>query len=479
MTEARPWRTASGTFAQDTATVAQWLAAHRANVEASEVWSSCSPGDLLTALPRHLPTDVCDVKAMLGELEQFVVPGLVRWDAPGWFAWFPSNGHPHSLLGDLLGAALGQQGMLWMSSPACTEVEMRTLEWLRQAIGLPECFAEGGLGGGVIQDTASSAVLSCLVAARDRATDGRAREQGMQAVGRLTVYASTEAHSSVLKAVHLAGIGRAQFRAVAVDAHHAMDATALRQMIEADVADGCTPIFCCATVGTTASGAFDPVNEIAQVCTDHALWLHVDAAWAGTAALCETFRAPIMAGADHADSWCFNPHKWMGVNFDCSCLWLANRRPLIEAMSITPEYLRNDLTDSGQVVDYRDWHVQLGRRFRALKLWLLLRCTGVQALGAMVEHHVSLATWLATQVSDSDAFELAAPRSLGLVCLRHVDGDDATQLALDTINADGRFAATHCRLHDQLVIRIAIGTLDVEHAHVEALWSLLSASSPS
>jgi aromatic-L-amino-acid decarboxylase len=246
-------------------------------------------------------------------------------------------------------------------------------------------------------------------------------------------------------------------------------------MMAEDARAGSLVAFCCATVGTTACGAIDPVAAIADVGEAHGAWLHVDAAWAGTAALCEEFRPQVVAGADRADSWNFNPHKWMGVHFDCSCLWLADRAPMIESMSVTPEYLRNDPTESGLVVDFRDWHVQLGRRFRSLKLWLLLRCTGAAALGDMVRHHVQLACWLEMQVHASDVLELVVDRSLGLLCIGHVRGDDATQRVLDAINADGRFSVTHCRLGERLVIRVAIGTLCVEAEHVESLWEAMSA----
>ena len=469
----RPWQVGPQQATADAAAVRRWVQGHREGAGSAPIWSANAPGELLAQLPRTCPPVITDIAGVLGELEQFVVPGLVRWDAPGWFAFFPSNAHPHALLGDQLGAALSQQGMLWMSSPACTELEIRVLEWLRQSIGLPECYAEGGPGGAVMQDTASSAVLSCLVAARDRATDGLSREQGLHAAGPLTVYASDQAHSSVLKAVQLAGLGRAHFRAVPVDKAFRMDAAALERMITADIAAGLTPCFCVATVGTTGCGAVDPVEAIAGVCAAHNVWLHVDAAWAGTAALHSAFRPAIVAGADSADSWCFNPHKWMGVNFDCSCLWLKDRTPLIAAMRVTPEYLRNPASEAGDVVDYRDWHVQLGRRFRALKLWMLLRCTGVEALAAMVAHHVELACWFEQQVEDEAGLMLAAPRSLGLVCMRHVDGDEATQRLIDAVNASGQLAVTHCRLDGHLAMRVAIGTLDVEQAQLQQLLRVI------
>ncbi|MCH2135293.1 MAG: pyridoxal-dependent decarboxylase [Phycisphaerales bacterium] len=473
----RAWRTSTEAFERDASLVAKWAAQHMQEAATAPIWSACSPGDLLKSLPEACPSDPVDVETVLAELKSHIVPGLVRWDAPGWFAWFPSNAHPHALLGDLLASCLGQQGMLWLSSPACTEVEMRALSWLRQALGLPDRFDFDGVGGGVIQDTASSAVLSCLVAARDRATQGRARRDGVDSAAEpLTVYASGEAHSSVLKAVHIAGIGARQFRPVPVGPGQGMSAEAFKEQLEADMASGARPIFCCATVGSTGCGAIDEVEEIAEVCAAHDIWLHVDAAWAGTAAVSDAFRPSIIAGADRADSWCFNPHKWMGANFDCSCLWLADRRPLIDAMSVTPEYLRNDPTESGSVIDYRDWHVQLGRRFRALKIWLLLRCTGVKALGAMVEHHVELSKLLERRIASIANIELAAPRSLALVCLRHVDGDEATQRVLDAINQDGALAATHCRIDGAKAIRIAIGTLAVEQEHVDALARVIELS---
>ena len=470
----RPWRVDADTFASHTAVVTQWVAQRRERAAGSSVWSTCAPGDLLKALPQGLPLKLATVEETLDELQQVIEPGLVRWDAPGWFAFFPSNAHPHALLGDLLSACLGQQGMLWMTSPACTEVEIRVMEWLRSALGLPACFAEGGPGGGVIQDTASSAVLACMVAARDRATQGVSRSQGLQQVdGRVTVYTSADAHSSVLKAASLCGIGHAQCRLVPVNAQRQMDVDALRSMVRADVDARCLPAFCCATVGTTGCGAIDPVAEISNVCDDHRMWLHVDAAWAGTAALSTAQRPPIIEGAERAHSWCFNPHKWMGVPFDCSCLWLADRGSLINAMSVEPEYLRNAASQTGQVVDFRDWHVQLGRRFRALKLWLLLRCTGVEALAAMIEHHIGLAVALEQRIQASSQLDLAVGRSLTLLSVKHRDGNGATQGMLDAVNADGRFAVTHCRLDDVLVMRVAIGTLDVEAEDVDALFECM------
>jgi aromatic-L-amino-acid decarboxylase len=469
----RPWRRSPEAFAAGVEQALEWMVRYMGDAETRSVWAQREPGEIASKLPRVAPADPEPLEDVLRDVQQIIEPGLVRWDAPGWMAWFPSNAHPDSILGDLLASVTAQQGMLWTSSPACTELETRMLEWMRCAMGLPACFAEGGIGGGVIQDTASSAVLACLVAARDRVTDGAATRAGGDACGGLVAYASAEAHSSILKAVGICGIGRANLRLIPTDDVYRMDAAALAEAMRRDVAAGLRPCCCVATVGTTGCGAIDPVSEIAQVCRSHGVWLHVDAAWAGTAALSATHRDVIVAGAAHADSWNFNPHKWMGAAFDCSCLWLADRRPLIDAMSIDPVYLRNSATEAGEVIDYRDWHVQLGRRFRAMKLWVLLRRTGVSALAEMVDFHVSLAEIVERHVQQHDCLELAAPRSLALVCLRHVGGDAETQRVLDRVNSTGRFAATHCVLDDRLAMRVAIGAISTDQDDIEALCERL------
>ena len=470
----RPWRRSPGQFAAHIEASLEWVVEHLSSSADRSPWSPLHPGDLAARIPAGPPDQPVPLEDVLADLRDVIEPGLVRWDAPGWMAWFPSNAHPDAILGDLLASVTAQQGMLWASSPACTELESRMLEWLRQAMGLPERFAEGGAGGGVIQDTASSGVLACMVAARDRATQGAATRLGGAACGGLTAYASEQSHSSILKAAGICGIGRDNVRVVPTRGDFAMDPEALASMMSDDVAAGLRPAFCCATVGTTGCGAVDPVREIGLACADHDCWLHVDAAWAGTAALADDFRPEIVAGAGAADSWSFNPHKWMGAAFDCCCLWVADRRSLIAAMSIEPEYLRNAATESGDVIDYRDWHIQLGRRFRGLKLWVLLRCTGVQAIAEMVRFHVGLAESLELAVRANPALAMTAPRSLSLCCVHHVDGDDAPQGMIDAVNADGRFAVTHCRLGNRLTMRVAIGTLAVEQDTIDALIDLLA-----
>ena len=400
-----------------------------------------------------------------------------------------------SILGELLSAGLGVQGMLWQTSPAVTELETHVLDWLVEMLGLPERFLSSGAGGGVIQDTASSAVLAAMLAARERTADRgpqttdsrqptkdgalaavggrRSQTSGPSAVGndpRLRAYTSTQAHSSVAKAAGIAGVGRDNLRAVGVDEKFAMRPDELRRLIEADRAAGLRPFFVVASVGTTSSTAIDPLPEIGAICREFGLWLHVDAALAGTAALCPEFRH-IHDGLELADSYAFNPHKWMFTNFDCNCFWVADRAALINALSILPDYLRNAATEAGAVIDYRDWHVQLGRRFRALKLWFVIRSFGVEGLRARVREHVRLAQLFAGWVAADPRFELAAPAPLNLVCFRLRQGGDAANRALlERLNASGKLYLTHTVLDGRYTLRLSIGGTLTEERHVRAAW---------
>jgi aromatic-L-amino-acid decarboxylase len=337
-------------------------------------------------------------------------------------------------------------------------------------LGLPERFLSGGEGGGVIQDTASSATLCALLAARERATAFAGNDKGGD--GRLTAYASTQAHSSVEKAVAIAGIGRRNLRLVEVDERHAMHPEALAQQVREDRAAGLTPAFVCATVGTTSSNAIDPVAAIGRVCRNEGIWLHVDAAMSGTAALCPEFRF-IHDGLEHADSYCFNPHKWMFTNFDCDCFYVADRAALIRTLSILPEYLKNKATESGAVYDYRDWHVPLGRRFRALKLWFVIRHYGVEGLRHHVRRHVALAQEFAARIAASPRWVLAAPVPLNLVCFRHRGGDAINQRLLERLNESGRLYISHTVLEGRYTLRLAVGQTHTEARHVTAAWEAI------
>ncbi|MCC7413979.1 MAG: aspartate aminotransferase family protein [Gammaproteobacteria bacterium] len=444
-----------------------WVADYYERVESLPVLSTVQPGEIRARLPAAPPLQGESFEAMLADLDRIVLPGITHWQSPNFFAFFPANTSGPSILADLICAGLGVQGMLWLTSPACTEIETHVLDWVVDMLGLPARFKSGGAGGGVIQDSASSASLCALLAARERASGGAVNARG--GTGRLVAYCSTQTHSSVQKAAMIAGIGRDNVRAIEVDAAFAMRPAALREAIERDRAAGLTPFFVCATVGTTSSTAIDPVPEVAAICREHGLWLHVDAAMAGTAALCPELRY-IHAGVDQADSYCFNPHKWMFTNFDCDCFYVADRQALVNALSILPEYLRNTATETGTVIDYRDWQVPLGRRFRALKLWFVIRWYGVEGLRHHVRRHVELAQQLRVWIEQDPDFELAAPAPLNLVCFRHRGGDAVNERLLAELNASGALYLTHTRLDDRYTLRLCVGQSQTEARHVRAAW---------
>ena len=334
-------------------------------------------------------------------------------------------------------------------------------------LALPQKFLSRSKGGGVIQDTASSSALCALLAARERSTNFASNALGCD--GRLTAYTSSQAHSSIEKGVKIAGMGAENLRSIAVDESFAMRAGELRRQVEADKRAGKIPSFVCATLGTTSSNAIDPLRDIAAICREHNLWLHVDAAMSGTASLCPEFRA-MQDGIEFADSYCFNPHKWMFTNFDCDCFYVADRAALIRTLSILPEYLRNQATESGHVFDYRDWHIPLGRRFRALKLWFVIRHYGVAGLRHHIREHVAIAQSFAGLVRENADFELAAPVPLNLVCFRHRGGDAANQKLMEELNASGALYLTHTKLNDKFTLRMSIGQTHTQMHHVAAAW---------
>src|SRR5258708_2339290 len=354
--------------------------------------------------------------------------------------------------------------MLWATSPACTELETHVLDWLADMVGLPERFKSNGAGGGVIQDSASSAVLCAILAARERATAFQTNEKGCN--GSLVAYTSPHAHSSVEKAIKVAGLGREQLRFVKVDSSCAIDPCELSRLIHADRARGLVPFFLAATVGTTSSNAFDPLAELGKVCRDEGLWLHADGAMCGSAAVCPEFRH-LQAGIELADSYAFNPHKWMFTNFDCDCFYVADRSALIKTLSVLPEYLRNKATESGAVIDYRDWQVPLGRRFRALKLWFVIRHYGVEGLRYHIRRHVELAQRFASWIEANKDFEVLAPVPLNLVCFAHRAGDEFNRRLLERLNQSGKLYLTHTVLNGRYTLRLCVGQTHTEAEHVE------------
>jgi aromatic-L-amino-acid decarboxylase len=447
--------------------VIDWIARYYDRIEGLPVLSQVAPGEVRGALPSAAPLQGESFSALLNDVEKVILPGVTNWQSPNFFAFFQANTSGHSILGDLLSSALGVQGMLWATSPACTELETCVLDWLVPMMGLPEKFLSTSSGGGVIQDTASSASLCAMLAARERATNYISNRRGCDRT--LVAYTSTQAHSSLEKAAMVSGIGVDNLRLIEVDESFSMRAESLEKQIKQDLAEGKTPFFVSATVGTTSSNAMDPLPDIAAICLRHGLWFHVDAAMSGTAAICPEFRQ-FQAGVELADSYTFNPHKWMFTNFDCNCFFVADRKALIDTLSILPEYLRNQATESGAVFDYRDWHIPLGRRFRSLKLWFVIRHYGIKGLQYQVRQHVALAQQFASWVQQDERFELAAPVPLNLVCFRHRGGDESNEGIMNRLNRSGDLYLSHTRLNGRFTLRLCVGQTHTEARHVQQAW---------
>ena len=466
-------------FRQHAHQLVDWMADYFESVSDLPVTPNVEPGDVFRQLPSSPPEQGEPFARLFADFRSIVMPGMTQWNHPGWFAYFPGNNSPPSVLAEMLTATLGAQCMSWATSPAATELEQLMMEWLRSMLGLPAFFE------GVIQDTASTATLVALLCARDRATSYTAGVRGLAESGaRLTVYTSTQAHSSVDKGVKLAGYGLDQLRRIPVDGNYAMLPAALDEAIMTDIASGARPACVVATVGTTSSTAVDPLRAVGEVCRRHDIWLHVDAAYAGTAAIVPELRH-LFDGAELADSFVFNPHKWMLVNFDCSAYFVRDRAALLRTFQITPEYLRTAQDDA--VVNFRDWGIQLGRRFRALKLWFVIRSYGVDGLRSMVRRHVALARELTGWIEQSTNFELMAPVPFGLVCFRYrPEGtrDEATLRELNRelltrVNATRRLHLTHTELGGRYVIRMVIGQRLTGRSHVEEAWRTIQDSAES
>ena len=405
------------------------------------------------------------------DLDAVVVPGLTHWQHPNFFAYFPANSSYPAILGDLLTAGLGVQGMSWVTSPACTEVETLMVDWMQELLALPEHFrSTSATGGGVIHGSASEATLASILAARWRITDGAVNVDGDSS--RLVAYATTQAHSSVEKGLRIAGVGTERLRVVPHDASFAMQPTELSRMVTADREAGLIPFWVCSTHGTTSSMAFDPTVEIASVARRENMWLHVDGAMSGIAALVPEHRW-VNSGLEFADSYCTNPHKWMGINFDCDLFWTSDRKALLGALSILPEYLRSQAAESGAVIDYRDWQVPLGRRFRSLKLWFHLRIDGVEPVQQMIRDHVQLTQLLAELVAADERFEIVAPHPLNLLCMALREGDAATDRLIEQANATGNVLFTRTVLDGRSVLRFSIGARATQERHIRSAWTLL------
>ncbi|MFH8475016.1 pyridoxal-dependent decarboxylase [Streptomyces sp. NPDC018000] len=462
----------SDEFPAVAAEAAERLAAYWRALAAAElpVVPPGAPGTTLKALPETAPEQGEELTEVLNDTWGTIVPQLVHWQHPGFLGYYPTNNSPASVLAELVTAGLGVQGMMWSTSPAATELEQRVCDWLAVALALPEHFTHAsGHGGGVIQDSASSAVLVALVAALNRASDGRWRQHGTE--GRYRVYCTDQANSCVPKAAHVAGVGEP----VLVPTLHGtftMDPAALAQRVDADRAAGLVPAAVVTTVGTTSTCAIDPVHEIGPVCRERGIWLHVDAAYAGSAALCPEFRYG-HDGLEYADSYAVNAHKWMRTGTPCDVLWVADRHALTDAMSTAPAYLRNRATDSGTVVDFKDWQIPLGRPMRALKLWYVLRAHGLEGLRTVIRHDVRLAGLLAGLVGNEPGFHLVA-HALGLVVFRRSSDEQTNELAARLADEPG-LLCTPATVDGRPALRAAVGSPYADEAGIRRVWDVIRA----
>ena len=459
------------TFRKNGYKAIDWIVDYLESVEQYPVLSTVSPGEIRSVLPEKPPIDGERFDVMLKDVSELIMPGITHWQSPNFFAYFPANSSPPALLGELISAGLSVHGMSWITSPSCTELETHVMDWLVDMLGLPQKFCSANKGGGVIQHSASDSTLCALLAARERVSDTSINECGVNR--QFTAYASNQAHSSIEKSCMISGIGRNQLRLIEVDELFAIKPEVLEAQIIEDKKKGLRPFFICACVGTTSTLALDPIGAIADIAQKYDLWLHIDAAMAGTAAICPEFRF-INHGVEKADSYTFNPHKWMFTNFDCNAFFVSDRSALINALSVLPEYLKNKATMEDDVIDYRDWHIPLGRRFRALKLWFVIRHYGIKGLQFHIRKHVEMAQKFKQWVVESNDFELAVDTEFNLVCFSHKNGDEITERILELVNSSGEVYLTHTKLNDKFVIRMSIGQTHTEMKHVEKAWLLLN-----
>lgn len=457
-------------FREEGKKVIDWIADYYENIENYPVLSQVKPGEIKASIPENPPQKGESLDDMMHDINEKIMPGITHWQSPNFHAYFPANTSFPAILGDLISSGLGVQGMIWATSPAATELETRVLDWLTDMMGMPEKFKSTSTGGGVIQDTASTSALTALIAARERVTKFESNKKGNPQ--KLVAYISTQTHSSIEKAIKISGIGTDNLRLIDTDEKFAMQTDLLKEQILKDKKEGFTPFFICAALGTTSSNAIDPILEIGEICKTEKCWFHIDAAMSGTAMLCPEFRH-FQNGVELADSYCFNPHKWMFTNFDCDVFWVANREELINTFTILPEYLRNKATESGEVFDYRDWHIQLGRRFRSLKLWFVIRHYGVEGLQYHIRKHIEIAQKFKDWVNQSGEFELFVEPPLNLVCFRYKASDDLNMKLMNAVNETGKAYFTHTKLNGKVVLRMSIGQTNTEEKHLEATWKLI------
>lgn len=448
-----------------------WMADYLAGIEQYPVRAQVRPGEIADQLPESPPQEGEAMDDIFADFQRIVMPGISHWQHPRWLAYFPASSSPPSVLAEMLTGVLAANCMLWETSPAGTEMEGRVLDWLRQMVGLPDGFE------GVIQDTASAATFCAILCARERALGWEGNDAGLAGEKPIAFYTSAEAHSSVEKGIRMAGVGSKYLRAIATDDNFAMQPEALAAAIAADREQGITPAGVIATLGTTGVGGLDPLGPIGEICERENIYLHVDAAWAGSALLLEEHRG-MLEGIERADSFVFNPHKWLLTNFDCSAHFVRDADVLKRTLSILPEYLKT--REGASVTDYRDWGVPLGRRFRALKLWFVIRSYGVEGLKAHIAGHIALTSELAGLIEGEEDFELTTPAVLGLLTFRYRPAGAATETLdalndalLTRINDDGRTYLTRGIAGGKVVIRVSIGAPYTERRHVVEAWEAI------
>ena len=449
-----------------------WMADYIENIEQYPVKSQVNPGQIFDQLPDNPPETGESMADIMDDFRQVILPGITHWQSPNFFAYFPANSSFPSVLAEMLTATLGTQCMIWETSPAAAELEEKMMNWLIKMLGLPDHLE------GVIQDTASTATLTAILTAREKYSNYRINQSGFTGNSRLKVYCSSETHSSIEKAVKIAGFGRENLVKIEVDSEFKMQADQLAEKIKKDIDEGNKPVCVVATMGTTSTTAIDPLREIGEVCKKYDVWLHVDAAYAGTALILPEYRW-MLEGIENVDSFVFNPHKWMFTNFDCSAYFVKDKEALIKTLEILPEYLKT--RSRGGVNDYRDWGIPLGRRFRALKLWFVIRSFGISGLQEKIRYHVSLAQKLHKIIENDTSFEIMAPVPLNTVCFRYrpqqIKNRDEinhlNEILLTQINKTGKLYLTHTKLHGNYVIRMVTAQTNVQEDHILRAWDII------
>ncbi|KAL0702967.1 hypothetical protein Bca4012_059089 [Brassica carinata] len=446
-------------------------------IETFPVLSQVQPGYLHNLLPESAPDHPETVQQVLDDVKAKILPGVTHWQSPSFFAYFPINGSVAGFLGEMLSAGLNTMSFSWVASPAATELEIIVLDWVAKLLNLPEQFLSKGNGGGVLQGSACEAILVVMIAAREKVL----RSVGKKALPKLVVYSSDQTHSSLQKACQIAGIHLENCRVLKTDSstNYALRPESLQEAVSVDLDAGLIPFFLCGTVGTTSSTAVDPLAALGKIAKSNEMWFHVDAAYAGSACICPEYRQYI-DGVETADSFDMNAHKWLLTNFECSLLWVKDQSALTEALSTNPEYLKNKASQANLVVDYKDWQIPLGRRFRSLKLWMVLRLYGAEILKSYIRNHIKLAKDFEQLVSKDSNFEVVTPRIFSLVCFRiaPVDNDEKkcnslNRSLLDAVNSSGKLFISHTALSGKFVLRCAIGAPLTEEKHVKEAWKVI------